>query len=207
MKTNQSKVILLINLILLLALIGCATIVNGGVQVISVNSNVIGAVVQMNGVSIGTTPFTGQVKRGSTNTLSISHPNYQTQIMQMTITTTPYVLGNIITGGFFGTTTDFASGAIYEYAPSTFYVHMLPIELGQNEFLDELQIRKFAMIYHSQIAIDSNNKEQGEYILALADLMNAKMERYEAIETIQIALDKSKGNQLMFGDELIKSFR
>ena len=44
-------------------------------------------------------------------------------------------------------------------------------------------------------------------MLALADLMNSKMERKDAIDTIKLALDVSEGDQLLFGDELINSFR
>jgi hypothetical protein len=75
-----------------------------------------------------------------------------------------------------------------------------------NDMDSEYHIRKFAMLNHSEIAMDAN-EEAGEYMIALADLMSEKMERSEAIVVIKRALEISEGDQLSFGNELISSFR
>ena len=77
---------------------------------------------------------------------------------------------------------------------------------AQNDFMEEHEIRYFAMMNHSQVAIEAKDTN-GQYLLALADLMSSKIEREEAIEIIRIALEHSNGFQLEFGDELVKSFR
>jgi hypothetical protein len=193
----------LVIIIISLCLIGCATIVSGTSQVISVNSNVSGATVTLDGQPVGTTPFSGKVSKKA-NVLTVSKEGYETVNITMSKSFNAIFFGNIIIGGLLGSTTDLATGAMYEYAPNTFYADLKSKEQSQFDTDNEYQIRKFAMVNHSQIAIDSNN---GEYMLALADLMNSKMERDEAIQNIKVALEISKGDQLSFGDELIKSFR
>jgi hypothetical protein len=187
--------------IISLCLISCATIVTGTTQVISVNSNVSGATVIVDGRTVGTTPFSGLIsKKGSV--LTVSKEGYETVTIAMSKSFNAIFFGNIIIGGLLGSTTDLSTGAMYEYSPNTFYADLREKNHAQNT--DEYQIRRFAMVNHSQVALDSNN---GEYLLALADLMNSKMEREEAIENIKLALEVAKGDQLIFGDELIKSFQ
>ena len=204
--TKYKTYIIIAITIVSLCVVSCATILGGTDQPITIDSNVRGAMLQMDGMNLGQTPFTGNIKRDKDPIVTISHPGYQSEQLVLSSTLRGLVAVNIITGGPFGTTTDFASGAAWEYSPNTYYVNLRPSYQTQNDFIEESQIRYFAMLNHSQVAIDAN-ASNGEYMLALADLMGSKMDREEAIDTIRTALAVSDGYQLTFGDELVKSFR
>ena len=105
---------------------GCASIVTGGKQPITVNSNVPGAAVAVNGQQVGVTPFVGEVKRDSTAHLTVSKPGYNPQSIVLTTTLEPWFWGNIILGGFFGSSTDAGTGAMNKYAPDTYVVTLVP---------------------------------------------------------------------------------
>jgi len=101
------------------------------------------------------------------------------------------------------TVVDRVNGSAYQYTPTSFYFHFAD-EYGSNT--DEILLRKYAMLNHTQIAIDAH-EENGEYINALADMMSSKMSRDEAVESIKVALDYSEGDQLAFGDAIVDTFR
>jgi len=187
----------------------CATIMNGKTQRLTINSNISDATVKIDGQIVGRTPFLGDMPRENKNrVISVEYTDFYAQPQYMNVkTNSTFLLGNILCGGVylstFSTTTDFISGAVYEYEPSTFYFHFTD-EYGSNT--DEILIRKYAMLNHSLIALDAQ-EENGDYICALADLMNSRLEREKAITEIQVALETSQGDQLAFGDEVIKTFR
>jgi len=112
------------------------------------------------------------------------------------------ILGGLSTLGI-SSTVDHSTGSAYQYSPSQFYFHFSD-EYGSNTH--EILLRKYAMLNHSQIAIDAQ-EESGEYLNALADMMSKKMPREEAIKNIRVALDYSEGDQLAFGNEIVDSFR
>ncbi|MDR2732319.1 MAG: PEGA domain-containing protein [Fibromonadaceae bacterium] len=221
-------------------LTGCATIIKGRHQEITINSNVSGALVEMDGVEIGRTPFTGKVKKNKRTYIRVSKPGYidggieikRTKATKMSTTgnaafgsiaggaafyfienssSHPVVLGTSVFTGVFvaGMSTDRISSATWEYSPSQFYVQLKEENSSEQaglDFVNELAIRYFATVNHSQIAIDAG-KNSGEYATALANLMETKMDKDAARQSINEALEKSKGDQVLFGDELVGRFR
>jgi len=188
---------------------GCATIARGTSQKITINSNVSGASIELNGVPIGVTPFTGEFKKGKNNTITIREEGYVSQsfILKKKIDGVAFFVGNFfIIGGTTGSTTDGISGAMWLYNPTTYFIQLQEDGQSNLDYSNELAIRKFAMINHSQIALDAG-KNGGEYTDALADLMKSKMDKETAMLNIQNALEKSKGDQVVFGNELIEFFR
>ena len=190
--------------------IGCATIIRGTSQTITINSNVSGASIELNGAPVGVTPFTGKIKKDKEDKiLTILKQGYITQNIVLEKEFDWIIAGglNLITNSGIGTTTDLSTGAAWLYSPNTYFVQLQ--KEGQSDwgFQSELYIRKFAMINHSQIAIDAGKTDGGEYTDALADLMKSKMDKETAMLNIQEALEKSKGDQIIFGNELIESFR
>ena len=103
-----------------LGLQGCATILKGSTQPLSVNSNVDNADVVLNGAKIGQTPFTGIVKRSKTAaTLEVRKEGYRPARVILDSEMEPVFFVNIISGGVFGSTTDYASESMWRYAPGT----------------------------------------------------------------------------------------
>lgn len=97
----------------------CSTIVKGDNQTVSILSNVKGADVYVNGEMIGQTPYTGPVERAADTTVTLKKTGYETKTVTLNTTFEPVFWGNIIFGGFIGSTTDMASGSMYKYAPAT----------------------------------------------------------------------------------------
>lgn len=190
-----------------LALLNCATIARGTTQTISVNSNISGATVLLDGAEIGKTPFSGKIKKNK-GAITVSKKGYisQTISLEASFDWLASGVGNYFSFSTSGTTTDMTNGAAYMYEPSTYFVNLQEEGQDDSDFSEEISIRKFGMMNHSQIAIDAG-KNGGEYTDALADLMKSKMDKEIAMQTINNALKKSKGDQIIFGNELIESFR
>jgi hypothetical protein len=110
-----------------MGLTGCASIIDGGDQSLSFSSNPEGATVYLNGTAIGKTPVTISAKRQSSSQhLRFTKEGYKDADVQAASTMNPWFLGNIITGGVLGSTTDGLSGAAFEYEQSSYMVTLLP---------------------------------------------------------------------------------
>jgi hypothetical protein len=103
-------------------LTGCATIFDGDTQLLTFDSVPTGAEVYVDGVLLGVTPMSASVKRKKDATLTLKKEGYADRVMPMATTMNMTFLGNLVTGGLFGTTTDSATGAINKYEPGQFMV-------------------------------------------------------------------------------------
>lgn len=103
-------------------LTGCATIFDGETQLLTFDSVPTGAEVYVDGVLLGVTPMSASVKRKKDATLTMKKEGYVDRVMPMATTMNMTFLGNLVTGGLFGTTTDSATGAINKYEPGQFMV-------------------------------------------------------------------------------------
>ena len=218
---------------------GCATITRGASQEVTINSNVPGALIELNGAEIGKTPFTGKIKKNKKEFLKVSKPGYVTgdlwlngekhyvsssignaalgtvigvpsylALLEVSSTAAATAGGAVVASTVFsfGTSMDGRNRAAWKYSPSSYYVQLQAEGQSNSDFYNELSIRYFAMANHSQIAIDAG-ENNGEYAEALANLMEAKMDSAAARQSINEALEASKGNQVMFGDALMERFR
>jgi len=246
----------------------CASIYNGTSQEITVNSNVSGALVELNGVELGYTPFRGKIKRGKTSRIKVSKSGYLAGDVELIKKRDEngLMIGNAVLGlvtfgtpffakayyeNFYGyperkrdyedrasrgetgmseevprneavmyidfgilagatafvpsVFTDLSTGASWEYSPSSYYVQLKEVGQPSSDYSNELSIRYFATMNHSQIAIDAGSN--GEYAEALANIMEVKMDSEAARQSINEALEESKGDQVMFGDALMERFR
>lgn len=104
--------------------VGCATIVGGTSQNVSINSNVKGADVIVNGETVGKSPYNGPIKRGKTTTVTLQKEGYEPKTITLSTEIESIFWGNIIIGGFFGSTTDLATGGMYKYAPATLQIDL-----------------------------------------------------------------------------------
>jgi hypothetical protein len=111
--------------LVLLAVSGCSTIVNGKVQTVTINSNIAGAQVAVNGIPVGQTPFTGSVVRSNKTVVTVSKDGYESKTVTLDTNIEPIFWGNIIIGGVIGSTTDAATGSMYKYAPGTLEIDLV----------------------------------------------------------------------------------
>jgi hypothetical protein len=122
-----SKRIYVLSLMVLAS--ACATIVKGTSQSVSINSNVRGATIIVNGKTLsGTTPYNGPIERKSGTTVTLQKEGYEAKTVTLTTEVESVFWGNIILGGGIGSTTDLASGAMYYYAPATLQIDLVPVE-------------------------------------------------------------------------------
>lgn len=117
---------LLVGLVLSLSSAACSTIIKGQSQSVSIDSNVQGADVTVEGNLVGTTPYTGPISRGSSTTVKVSKNGYRSKTVTLSTEIEPIFFGNIIFGGFLGSSTDAGSGAMYKYSPATIQVDLVP---------------------------------------------------------------------------------
>lgn len=184
-----------------LTVAGCATIISGTSQTISISSNVDGAAIYLDGVQIGTTPFIGSVRKGKTN-LRLEAPGYRDETLALSRQLEPVFWGNIITGGTFGSITDFVSGAAYQYAPASYQVELRAVGQADAEFLQQNGARKFAMVYIDQIALEIE-AGHGDHLTALLQLINSSEKNAADAEAIRAALEKSRGFPVAFGQQIV----
>lgn len=155
---------------------GCATILVGSSQDITVNSNVPGAEVLFNGKVIGVTPLTTSVSKQIDSILEVRKEGYQPQTINMSTSLTAAFWGNIIIGGLLGSTTDQSTDSAYEYDPGSFQVTLLPEQASQLE-LDSIiavaNLRRFVLYNYTHIVRDSS-VEQGEHLEALSGMLSLK---------------------------------
>lgn len=177
----------------LAALAGCATIMTGSTQKLTFNSNPNGAQVFINGQPVGTTPITIEWKRGSAAaTIEFRKEGFETHVANFNTKVNGWFFGNIITGGLIGTTTDAASGALYEYAPDTYQAILAPKTAANLEqFRRDVELQKFVMASYPQIAHDLD-RGAGEYLDALIAKLGAT-DRDQAVATLRDLRANSAG--------------
>lgn len=108
-------------LTVLSALSGCASIITGTTQSISVNSDPEGAScrVSRGGITLGVVPSTPGsvvVHRGSTGLdITCSKPGYALAQTTQPTNIETWIFGNVLIGGLIGVVIDFSTGAAYTY--------------------------------------------------------------------------------------------
>ena len=97
---------------------GCASIIKGTDQVLTINSEPDGALVSIDGISVGVTPLATKVKKNSASVITIKKDGYKVQTMPLDKKYDGIALINIF---WDLSTTDLITGAAFEYVPSTYH--------------------------------------------------------------------------------------
>lgn len=186
----------------LFAAAGCASIVKGTTQPMTVSSNVDGADVYLDGMKIGVTPYSGTVPKNK-GTLMVQKAGYQTNSVALSKTLEPIFWGNIITGGTLGSLTDFASGAAYQYAPASYQVDLKPAAQTQAAFERRAAARKFAMLYLDRLSAELA-RGGGDHVSALLQIVNGERAGAADAEAIRAALVSSEADPVRFGNMIVE---
>jgi hypothetical protein len=179
----------------------CATITKGSRQTISITSNVDGADILLDGMKIGSTPFTGEVPKGK-KILLVKKDGYKDNTIALSRSIEPMFWGNIITGGTLGSITDFATGSAYQYAPASYQVDLRAEGQAQADFERSVAARKFAMIYVDRIAADLA-RGSGDYLDALLSIVNGDGHPRVTADGIRRALVSSDAQSVRFGNKVV----
>jgi len=196
--------------VILLAMVssGCATILDGSSQPVNFNSSPNGARIYVNGMEVGTTPLNMLMKRSNTTMILAKKNGYEDQSLVLQTKMNNTFWGNILSGWFYGSTTDYASGAMIEYSPNMYYITLNPIPLLQSNdggfavergartrieqfgIRTEKQVRNYILRYHSYLIADIS-RGQGEYLSSLYSMLQLP----ESGETLKKIRGLSARNQ------------
>ena len=103
---------------------GCATIVSGKSQDVTIRSNPAGAKVLIDGMMAGTTPLLADLKRSKRHEIKIVKEGYVEEMRGTKRGFNWWFAGNIIFGGIIGIIVDFATGGVYKVEPDVFNVEL-----------------------------------------------------------------------------------
>ena len=177
---------------------GCATIVSGTKQELSFKSNPEGAEVIVNGTSVGVTPLTVKVKRKQGTQIVVRKDGFQEQSFVLKHSMEPWFWGNILIGGLFGSTTDFASGATVEYEQDQYYTTLEPVAAESAESTmdtsetPENKVIRYVLVNYNDLAVGLNDGDN-EKLVALLDLLDIPAEEREtATATIKGLFEEHK---------------
>lgn len=123
--------------ILLLVQTGCASIVSGREQTVSIRSNPAGADVEIDGMSTGKTPLTTDLKRKKRHQIKIKKDGYLEESRVTKKGFNWWHLGNVLIGGIIGIIIDFATGAVYDVDPDEINVSLKPLEGAEAAAMEE----------------------------------------------------------------------
>lgn len=138
----------IIGVLIVLSISGCATIIDGDVQTVTINSEPSKAKVVMNGMPMGDTPLTINVKRSKTTVVQLRKEGYHDQQVQLQTRFNKITLLNFSSGGAYGFTTDYATDSMVEFDPSAYLVTLEPnkeTQLAQSHVGNDKRIRNFIL--------------------------------------------------------------
>ena len=107
---------------------GCATLIDGSTQKVTFKSSPDGVKISANGKILGETPIVLDLERQAENVLEFYKEGYAKQSVQIENRMNGLVFVNLIWcfSCLLSTTTDYSSGAAYQYDPDKYYVVLVP---------------------------------------------------------------------------------
>lgn len=203
-RTSPSPVISVLCSLLLaggaLLLSGCATIISGTSQAITIDSNVKGATVKVEGNVVGVTPFTGKIPRKKESVAMLSKDGYIAQPMTLTTTYNPVTVLSVL---WDFSTTDCLTGACWEYAPNSYYVELKregedAALFDQRAFLKALGMTYYAD-FRTEIAAGGG---------PLTQSLNSRHAPWLSLdEVLQLISALPDDNPVAFGDALARALQ
>lgn len=173
-------------------LAACSTIVSGTTQEMTFQSSPEEVIVTLLTVDtddftkeettvthvLGKTPLTIDIDRGDGQTVTFSKPGYKPLQLNLTTEENPWIAGNILIGGLFGTTTDFASGAAYEYVPDKYFVTLMPEQTTSIESPTRRSRREKArafIVFRHDALLRNLHQGEGEDLTTLLHLLHVPL--------------------------------
>lgn len=197
-----------ISLVLVLGISGCATIIDGTSQPVTFNSEPNRAKVFINGAQVGVTPLTIQVQRSKATIVIAKKEGYEEQQFPLQTKMNGYFWGNVISGGFLGSTIDYATGSMVEYSPNMYFFSLEPLKRSEADNLrlsEERKIRQFILANHAHLTQDLA-QGRGEYLLSLYDLLAVKeTPRREIIQRLKM-LSATHRDPPSFAEAVLREF-
>ena len=103
---------------------GCATIIHGRTQSISISSDPPGARASVGGATAATTPAQVTLDRNKSYTVTFEKEGYAPASAEIRKTVSPWIFGNILIGGIPGIIVDLITGSASALTPETIHVQL-----------------------------------------------------------------------------------
>lgn len=116
--------------LLIVNTLGCSTIIKGSSQTITVTSEPSNAEVIIDGNPMGKTPLSVNLKKNQYSTITVKKVGFNPQLRQIGKSYDPVTLLSLF---WDLSTTDFISGAAYEYQPNTYHFSLEAEEIEQKK--------------------------------------------------------------------------
>lgn len=192
----MKKTILALGVAALLS--GCASIISGTSQAVTIDSNVQGATVAIEGNIVGQTPFSGKIPRKRESVALVSKAGYTAQSVVLTTSFNPVAIISLF---WDYSTTDCLTGACWEYAPSTYYVNLRPATSSVEQFRRDSELKAFAMTYYSAIKTELASGS-GAKIEAIRKQFFPAMSQEEFTAKVIAVEAQAAGSAVVFGEAL-----
>lgn len=187
--------------LMIIGLSSCATVIEGKTQEITIESNIKGAIIKIDGIAVGKTPAVVVVrKQKAARRITLQKEGYESKVAIMDNKTSPWFWVNILVGGFLGSATDSSTGAMYTYAPGRFFIEM-PTKTAF--YQEKAKMRYFVLMNHDRINKDIARGE-GEYLTAVCAFYGVS--KGSAIKAMLPFFRKAQGEAksiVEFGDLLV----
>jgi hypothetical protein len=186
----------------LLFISGCATIVGGTDQTLTFNSQPDGATVTVAGRVLGKTPITVSVNKAKNQSLVFNKEGYEPISLQLSTSLDSLFWGNIIIGGFFGSTTDGVSGAMYKFSPDQYFVTLMPSNSGGLSASNPRKIKELVVLFGDNLRMElaGNGGEKTDAILEI--LQTEENEKLTTMKALKKLADNNE-DDLAFANSII----
>jgi len=167
------------NLLLILSILifisSCATIMTGKTQEITFDSEPQGAEVTVNGRVIGKTPTTIQLDKKKDQSVSFKLEGYKTQTRRLETKIQGFFWGNIVSGGFIGSTTDGITGGMHEYSPNQYYITLSKDKNVSSTIYgsEKAEVKEFIVLSYRSLMVDLS-RGKGDYLDSLLSMLDVK---------------------------------
>jgi hypothetical protein len=136
---------------------GCATTINWlqEGQGMSFDSEPRGAEVFIDGELRGKTPLNVRLKPRKRSSMIVRKAGYVEEIKPLNTEFNLAFLGNIISGGVFGSTTDAATDNLWKYSPTDYFVQLRPQDASPEDtalWEEKRRLRGFVLNTHVRLA-------------------------------------------------------
>ncbi len=203
MSKNKS----ILTILMCAAMLGaCASIMHGTSQEMTFQSSPEEVTVTVGGRVLGKTPITSRLDKKADQSVVFSKDGYKPLTMALTTSLDPWFWGNIVLGGFIGSTTDGINGSVNQYAPSQYFVTLTPDGASNMESFTLKSQREKAkefIVSHYANLITNLSTNGGEDFSALAGLLHIeKDQQADALRKIQ-ALSQVYSDAPTFADHVM----
>jgi hypothetical protein len=193
---------------LMVSVSGCATIISGSNQDVTLNSEPPGARILVNGVDVGTTPLTTSIERSKITTVTAKLDGYYDQQVPLQRGMNYWFWGNILIGGLLGSSTDYMSNAVLKYEPNSYLVTLNPVKTSWDQhrrFTHEKQLREFILLSNWNLRADLA-QGNGEYVTALFSYLRLDPnENHEALDSLRDIANRDS-DALSFARSVVTKF-